>query len=135
MPKSRILILCLTLAVAAFAAGNRLNGDTCSPCSGVDVSSIAGVWNAVSTDDNGAQNTIVLTIKDEGGNLSGTLEIKDVGLTLPLVEPKLDGNRFVFQIYINDEPYKVETTIDGSKIEGTFAGPEARGTVKGSKAS
>jgi len=72
-----------------------------------------------------------LAVKEDGGKLSGSL----IGavITLELVDPKLDGQTFTFKIIINDQPYQVETTIDGKRLEGKFEGPEASGTVKGAR--
>jgi hypothetical protein len=47
----------------------------------------------------------------------------------------LEGQAFTFKIVINNQTYRVETTVNGKTLEGKYRGPEASGTVKASKQS
>ncbi|MFN7994756.1 MAG: hypothetical protein U0Q18_14205 [Bryobacteraceae bacterium] len=96
-------------------------------------SPIVGKWDCTSSDDAGQSYSWTLTVKDDGGKLTGTLS-GDPG-DLELVDARLDGNSFTFKVVVNDNTYTVETTIDGNKIEGKYKGAEANGTLKGTKQS
>jgi hypothetical protein len=116
---TRALTLFLTVllfaSVAAWAADNP----------------VVGTWDVVSTDDSGQPTNWTLTVKDDGGKLSGTLS-GDMG-ELAIVDAKLDGNMFSFKVVVNEASYVTEGTVDGKKFDGKFKGPEAAGTVKGTK--
>ncbi|MGC9951467.1 MAG: hypothetical protein ABSF64_34360 [Bryobacteraceae bacterium] len=118
---TRTLTLFLTIllfaSVAAWAADNA----------------VVGTWDVVSTDDAGQPMNWTLTVKDDGGKLSGTLS-GDAG-ELPLVDAKLDGNAFSFKVVVNDTTYTTEGTVSGNKFDGKYKGPEGAGTVKGTKRS
>jgi hypothetical protein len=111
------LTILLFASVAAWAADNP----------------VVGTWDVVSTDDSGQPTNWTLTVKDDGGKLSGTLS-GDMG-DLTLVDAKLDGNTFSFKVVVNEATYTTEGTVDGKKFDGKFKGPEAAGTVKGTKRS
>jgi len=116
---TRTLTLLLTIllfaSVAAWAADNP----------------IIGTWDVVSTDDAGQTANWTLTVKDDGGKLTGTLS-GDPG-EFPIVDAKLDGNTFSFKVVVNDSTYTTEGTVTGTKFEGKYTGPEATGTIKASK--
>jgi hypothetical protein len=97
----------------------------------VDNAAVVGQWDVVSTDDAGQPMNWTLTVKDDGGKLTGTLS-GDAG-EVPLIDAKLDGNTFSFKIVVNEATYITEGTIDGKKFEGKYKGPESAGTVKGTK--
>jgi hypothetical protein len=119
---TRALTLFLTIllfaSVATWAADNQ---------------AVVGTWDVVSTDDSGQPMNWTLTVKDDGGKLSGTLS-GDAG-ELPIVEAKLEGNTFTFKIVVNEATYTTEGTIDGKKFDGKYKGSEGAGTVKGTKRS
>jgi hypothetical protein len=119
---TRLLTLLLTIllfaSVAAWAADNA---------------AVVGAWDVVSTDDAGQPMNWTLTVKDDGGKLSGTLS-GDAG-ELPIVDAKLEGSMFTFKVVVNDATYTTEGTIDGNKFDGKYKGPEGSGTVKGTKKS
>ena len=96
-------------------------------------SPVIGTWDAVSTDDAGQTSNWTLTIKDDGGKLTGTLS-GDPG-EFPISEAKLDGNSFSFKVIVNESTYSVETTLDGNKFDGKYKGPDGGGTLKGTKHS
>ena len=117
---TRTLTLFLTIllfaSVAAWAADNA---------------AVVGQWDVVSTSDDGTPMNWTLTVKDDGGKLSGTLS-GDAG-EIPLVEAKLEGNTFTFKVVVNEATYTTEGTIDGGKFDGKYKGPDGAGTVKGTK--
>jgi len=117
---TRTLVLFLTIlllgSVAVWAADNA---------------AVVGTWDVVSTDESGQPMNWTLTVKEDGGKLSGTLS-GDAG-ELPIVDAKLDGNAFSFKVVVNDATYTTEGTIDGNKFDGKYKGPEGSGTVKGTK--
>jgi hypothetical protein len=96
-----------------------------------DHAAAVGTWDVVSTDDAGQSMNWTLTVKDDGGKLSGTLS-GDAG-ELPIVDAKLDGNSFTFKVVVNEATYTTEGTIDGNKFEGKYKGAEGGGTLKGTK--
>jgi hypothetical protein len=98
---------------------------------GAAAESAAGTWNLLATDEGGSTTSWTLVVKDDGGKLSGTLTGPEA--TFALIEPKLEGQRFTFQVKINEMPYQVETKIDGKQMEGKFKGPEASGTLKATR--
>jgi hypothetical protein len=88
-----------------------------------------GVWQVVST---GAEDlNWTLTVKEEGGKLTGTLA-GDVG-EFGLVDPKVEGDAFTFKIVVNEDTYAVETKVYGNKLVGTYKGPDMSGSVKGTR--
>jgi len=119
MTRTLTLILTILLfgSVAAWAADNQA----------------VGTWDVVSTDDAGQTANWTLTVKSDGGKLSGTLS-GDPG-EFPIVDPKLEGNTFTFKVIVNEATYTTEGTIDGNKFDGKYKGPEAAGTLKGTKHS
>jgi hypothetical protein len=95
---------------------------------------IAGKWDCVSDDGSGQKTNSTLVVAEDGGKLSGTLNVS--GADIPLVDPKLDGNTFTFKLVINSNcTVETKVTIDGNKFEGKFSCPEASGIIKGTKQS
>ena len=88
-----------------------------------------GTWKLVSS--NGEEYQWTMTVKEEDGKLSGTLA-GDPG-EFPLVDPKVDGDKFTFKVTVGDNEYTVETKITGDKLEGTYKGADSQGTVKATK--
>jgi len=95
-------------------------------------SPIVGTWDCTATPDQGDVSNWTLVVKEIDGKLSGALTSPD-GAELPLVNPKLDGNRFVFTVMINGESYTAESKVDGAKFEGRYKGPDAAGSFRGTK--
>jgi hypothetical protein len=116
---TRTLILFLTLLLACCAASFAADKP------------VVGTWDCVSTDDAGQTANWTMVVKEDSGNLTGTLS-GDPG-EFTMVDPKLDGNNFSFKVVVNESSYLVETTIDGKKLEGKYKGAEASGTLKGTK--
>ncbi len=92
---------------------------------------VVGTWDLVSTGAGGEEMTWKLVVKEDGGKLSGTLT-GDPG-EFPLVDPKLEGNKFTFQVTLDQVTYSVESKVSGKKLEGTYKGSEAEGKVAGTK--
>ncbi len=94
---------------------------------------VVGKWDCTSSDDAGQTSSWTMLVKEDGGNLSGTLS-GDPG-EFALVDAKLDGNNFTFKVVVNEVTYTVEATIDGNKLDGKYKGAEGSGTLKGTKQS
>jgi len=118
---TRIITLFLTILLFSFAT-----------CWAAD-NPMVGKWDCVGTDDAGQASNWTLTVKDDGGKLTGTLS-GDMG-EFELVDAKLDGDAFTFKVVVQDATYLIESKIDGKKLDGKYKGPEAGGTLKGTKAS
>jgi len=92
---------------------------------------VVGAWKVVSFGAEGM--TWTLTVKEQGGKLSGTLA---GGLgEFPLIDPKLDGDKFTFKISMDEKVYSAEGKISGKSIEGSYKGPDDEGAFKGEKQS
>jgi hypothetical protein len=92
---------------------------------------VVGTWRVVSFGSEGL--TWTLTVKEQGGKLSGTLA-GSLG-EFPLIDPKLDGDKFTFKVSVDDKIYSGEGKISGKSIEGAYKGPDDEGTFKGDKQS
>ncbi|MGA2325182.1 MAG: hypothetical protein ABSH05_02745 [Bryobacteraceae bacterium] len=92
---------------------------------------VVGSWRVVSFGAEGL--TWTLTVKQHDGKLSGTLK-GDRG-EFPLIDPKLDGNKFTFKVSVDDKIYSAEGKISGKSVEGVYKGPDDEGTFKGDKQS
>ncbi len=92
---------------------------------------VVGTWKVVSTGAGGEEMTWQLVVKEDGGKLSGTLS-GDPG-EFPLVNPTLEGDKFTFQVTLDQVTYSVESKVSGKKLEGTYKGSEAEGKVSGTK--
>lgn len=117
---NRAFAVLLTLAVLVSCASVRAAGNP-----------VVGTWRVVSFGSEGL--TWTLTVKEQDGKLSGTLA---GGLgEFPLIEPKLDGDRFAFKVSVDDKIYSAQAKISGKSIEGAYKGPDDEGTFKGDKQS
>jgi hypothetical protein len=92
---------------------------------------VVGTWRVVSFGAEGM--TWTLTVKEQGGKLSGTLA-GSLG-EFPLMDPKLDGDKFSFKISMDEKIYTAEGKISGKSMEGSYKGPDDEGTFKGEKQS
>lgn len=98
---------------------------------GAAAAPVVGSWDCAALDDRGAQTFWTLVVKADGDKLSATIQSKQGGEQIPLLEPKLEGSRFTFKIQINStEIVVVEFKLDGNRMEGTFIGKESgRGSI------
>ncbi len=90
---------------------------------------VIGVWQVVSS---GAEDmNWTLTVREEGGKLTGTLAggVGEFGL----VDPKVEGDSFTFKVVVNESTYAVQTKVSGNKLAGTFKGPDMSGSLKGTR--
>ena len=118
---TRIITLFLTILLFSLAT-----------CLAAD-NPMVGKWDCIGTDDAGQASNWTLVVKDDGGQLKGTLS-GDPG-EFELVDAKFEGGTFTFKVVVQDATYTVESKIDGNKLDGKYKGPEAGGTIKGTKAS
>jgi len=95
---------------------------------------VVGTWDCVAVPDQGEQSNWTLVVKEVDGKLLGVLSNAD-GVELPLLEPKLEGDRFVFAVMINEQKYTAENQVAAGKLEGRYKGPEAEGVFHGKKRS
>jgi hypothetical protein len=93
---------------------------------------VVGTWDCVAVPDQGDTTSWTLVVKEVDGKLAGTLSGAD-GVELTLIDPKLDGDRFVFAVMINEQKYTAENKLSGAKFEGTYKGAEATGVLRGTK--
>jgi hypothetical protein len=97
---------------------------------------IAGSWDCVANDEHGTQTSWVLTIRQSGAQLAGSLRSATTDDEMQLLEPLLDGNKLGFKVRINaTEIVKIALTNEGDRMEGTFAGKDSgRGTFRATRA-
>ena len=91
-----------------------------------------GTWSCQSDDGHGAVKQWTLTLNGSGGKLSGNIVHED--LTMPLIEPTLEGAKLSFKTFINPNCTILwDLTISGRKLDGKFACPEVSGTMTGTR--
>lgn len=122
---TRFWIICSILILAAVAALAWADNPA------------VGKWSCTSVDERGNPLNWTLIVKEDGGKLSATIADLPDGVSIELLETKLDGNTLNFKVPINpEEIVEVTAKIDGKNIEGTFAGKTSgKGTLKGTKQS
>lgn len=87
---------------------------------------VVGSWDCAALDERGAQTFWTLVVKADGDKLAATIQSKQGGEQIPLLEPKLEGSRFTFKIQINStEIVVVEFKLDGNRMEGKFTGKDS----------
>ena len=80
-------------------------------------SDVSGDWQCVAADMPIGDITWTLSIKEEGGELSGGISSEDLG-SFRLADPKLDGDTLVFVFY----PYGYHVTVTTKLREGKLTG-------------
>ena len=80
-------------------------------------SDVSGDWQCVSADTPIGDLTWTLSIKEEGGEISGAMSSDELG-TFRLADPKLDGDTLVFVFY----PYGNHVTVTTKLREGKLTG-------------
>jgi hypothetical protein len=90
---------------------------------------VVGTWKIVSFGAEGLKWT--LTVTEQYGKLSGKI-VGDMG-EFQLIDPKLDGATFAFQVSVDGKMYSAEGKISGKSIQGAYKGPDDEGTFKGDK--
>jgi hypothetical protein len=113
------------LAIALFASAVSFAAD--NPA--------LGQWDCVATasDADAHQVKFKLNLQEADGKLSGSLVMEDSGESLPLIDPKVDGNDLTFAVKVEDATYSAVLKIDGATISGKFSGDNGGGTITGNK--
>jgi hypothetical protein len=96
-----------------------------------DAPAAIGTWDCVSETPDGDQVKWSLTIKDEGGTLTGVAG-GDQG-DMPVKDLKVEGDDVSFKVDVDANTYEVKFTVNGSGCEGKWSGAGASGTLKGTK--
>jgi hypothetical protein len=95
-----------------------------------------GKWNCVSDDGHGAIRHWTLVIDETKGKLAGAITGLEEGESMPLINPKFDGNLLSFKTFVNPTCTIAFTMkVDGKKLDGKFECPEVSGTLTGIKKS
>lgn len=100
------------------------------PVRGAD-EGIHGSWQIVFEGGNRAAPPWTMTVKEEKGQLSGTLSL-DWG-RLPLVAPKLEAGAFRFQIVAGFTKASVEVKLVGGRLNGTWTNGRTQGLVRATR--
>lgn len=95
---------------------------------------VVGTWECLSTTPSGTEMKWTLTLKQEGGKLTGTAGTEDRG-TMPVDDVKFEGGTLTFRVVVESEPYQIETKVNGDKLEGYWKGAGESGSVKGTRKS
>lgn len=84
---------------------------------------VTGKWKMAAKSNAGRQYDVVLNIASDQGKLSGTLTAPEG--TLPLTDPKLDGDQFSFKLIVDEGSYNIKATLAGDSMKGTYTGPNS----------
>ena len=93
---------------------------------------IVGSWDCVSTTPGGGETKWTLTVKEQGGKLTGTAGSEHGG-EIPLTDPKLEKDTFTFKVVMDSETYEVQVKISGRRLDGYWKGGGESGSVRGAK--
>lgn len=94
---------------------------------------VIGSWQCVSDSPDGEQYSWKVTVKEEGGKLTGT--ISGAPGEYPMVDPRFENDTFTFKVQIEGQTYTVEAKISGDKLEGVWKGGASQGVIKGTRQS
>lgn len=94
------LLIAFTVSLSAFAAD------------------VAGKWSVIAKDPSGTEIKAELSLKQEGGKLTGTIGGQDGIIPLEAVEFK--DNVLTYKLDYNGTPVAVKMTLDGDKLKGTY---------------
>jgi len=94
---------------------------------------VVGSWQCVSDSPDGEQYRWTVTVKEEGGKLSGT--ISGAPGEYPMVDPQFDNGTFTFKVQIEGQTYTIEAKISGDKLDGVWKGAASQGVIKGTRQS
>jgi hypothetical protein len=98
--RKTVLLLAFTLSLSAFAAD------------------VAGKWNAVAKDPGGTEIKAELSLKQEGGMLTGTMASEEGTIQLENVEFK--DNVLTYKLDYSGTRVTVKMTLDGDKLKGNY---------------
>lgn len=110
-----VLMACFLLGVVPLAAADK---------------PIVGSWDCAATTGEG-EIKVVLTVKEQGGKLTGVLSME--GDDRDLIDPKFENDVFTFRILLDSVPYDVQVKVAGSKLDGSWKGGGESGQIRGSK--
>lgn len=96
-------------------------------------SSVAGKWDLTSSGADGQDYSWVLTIKDDGGKLAGTLSGGPGDFTLS--DLTYESSTLRCKVVIDDQTYSIEAKVNGDTMEGAYKGPGGDGKIKAKKQS
>jgi hypothetical protein len=80
---------------------------------------VTGQWALAAKDPDGNVIKAVLTLKEDGGKLSGTIGTGEGGV--PLTEVEFKDNTLTCRLTYHDMPVKLSLKLDGDKLSGVFA--------------
>jgi hypothetical protein len=92
---------------------------------------ISGAWDVATRSVEGDPMSGVVTLKEEGGKLSGTVSIPQG--TFPMIEPRLSGQTLTFKLVVEDRDVAVEVKFSGDSLEGSWTSGPDRAPVKGTR--
>ena len=120
---SRLRPIALWIAVTTFSLVLCFAGQN---------SQVAGKWNMVSLTPDGDQVAWTLSIANNDGKYSGTVDGTD-GQS-PAKDLKVEGSKIHLRTTYQDEDYDIDLKLDGDKLTGTWAGNGSSGETRGTKA-
>jgi hypothetical protein len=94
---------------------------------------VVGTWQISSVTDDGQEYAWKLILKEDGGNLTGTLSGEPGDY--PLSDVKFEKDILTFKVTVEDQTYSCEAKVSGNSLEGAFKGGAASGKLKGTKES
>lgn len=80
---------------------------------------VTGQWALAAKDPDGNVIKAVLTLKQDGGKLSGTIGVAEGGV--PLTDVEFKDNTLTCRLTYHDTPVKLSLKLDGDKMSGVFA--------------
>jgi hypothetical protein len=87
-------------------------------CSSVFGANVAGKWNVTAKDPEGQVIRSQMTLREEGGKLSG--EVIAGERKIPLMDAKLDGDTLTVKLMWGDIPLTIKTTVTGDTMKGSY---------------
>lgn len=100
-------------------------------CTGADV---AGKWNLVVPNRDGAEVKFTLNIQQSGEKYSGSI-VNENGEAIPLTDVQVAGAEVKFKVVSDEATYDVTATVDGPKMKGAFkVNDQPGGSFTGTKA-
>jgi hypothetical protein len=68
------------------------------------------------------------------GNLAGAITGLEEDESMPLINPKFDGNLLSFKTFVNPTcTITFNMKVEGKKLDGNFECPEVSGTITGTR--
>lgn len=113
---------------AADGSGGSTTATRAAGAAAVSPAAVTGKWDLASKSDSGRERKLVLEVASQEGNLSGTITAPEG--SVPLTQPKLEGNQFTFQLVVDDATYTVKLAVAGAAMKGSYTGTNGdNGTV------